>query len=129
MTSLFHFISRSGCIPPTSTPRPPTPNRLLKCVAHCLLAGCSAGCLLMLCLLKGLLKCLLGCYGLLLCFGSLSFAIVLLKHAMVACFRQWLPVIYKLVCLKFNSLSKYHAEPPTLTRLGASADFLSIELK
>ena len=48
---------------------------------------------------------------------------------MVACFRQWLPVIYKLVCLKFNSLSKYHAEPPTLTRLGASADFLSIELK
>ena len=45
------------------------------------------------------------------------------------CFRQWLPVIYKLVCLKFNSLSKYHAEPPTLTRLGASADFLSIELK
>ena len=48
--------------------------------------------------------------------------------AMVACFRQWLPVIYKLVCLKFNSLSKYHAEPPTLTRLGASADFLSTEL-
>ena len=47
----------------------------------------------------------------------------------IACFRQWLPVIYKLVCLKFNSLSKYHAEPPTLTRLGASADFLSIELK
>ena len=26
-------------------------------------------------------------------------------------------------------VSKYHAEPPTLTRLGASADFLSIELK
>ena len=25
-------------------------------------------------------------------------------------------------------MSKYHAEPPTLTRLGASADFLSIEL-
>ena len=38
-------------------------------------------------------------------------------------------LLYKLVCLKFNSLSKYHAEPPTLTRLGASADFLSIELK
>ena len=29
---------------------------------------------------------------------SLSFALVLLKHALVACFRQWLPVIYKLVC-------------------------------
>ena len=25
-------------------------------------------------------------------------------------------------------VSKYHAEPPTLTRLGASADFLSTEL-
>ena len=37
-------------------------------------------------------------------------------------------LLYKLVCLKFNSLSKYHAEPPTLTRLGASADFLSTEL-
>ena len=68
---------------------------------------------------------MLACYGLV----SLSFASVLLKHAMVACFSQWLTVIYKLVCLKFNSLSKYHAEPPTLTRLGASADFLSIELK
>ena len=77
-------------------------------------------CLLMLCLLKGLLMLCYGCYGLY-CYGH--------GIAMVACFRQWLPVIYKLVCLKFNSLSKYHAEPPTLTRLGASADFLSIELK
>ena len=25
-------------------------------------------------------------------------------------------------------VSKYHAEPPTLTRLGASADFLSTQL-
>ena len=55
-----------------------------------------------------------GCYGLLLCYGTAK--------------MLW-SVIYKLVCLKFNSLSKYHAEPPTLTRLGASADFLSIELK
>ena len=39
-------------------------------------------------------------------------------------------------CLLYTNLfvrylilvSKYHAEPPTLTRLGASADFLSIEL-
>ena len=39
-------------------------------------------------------------------------------------------------CLLYTNLfvrylilvSKYHAEPPTLTRLGASADFLSTEL-
>ena len=30
--------------------------------------------------------------------------------------------------LVLNPMSKYHAEPPTLTRLGASADFLSTEL-
>ena len=65
------------------------------------------------------------CYGLV----SLSFASVLLKHAMVANASGSGCLLYKLVCLKFNSLSKYHAEPPTLTRLGASADFLSIELK
>ena len=71
------------------------------------------------------------CWLLLLCFAKGTAKIKMLWSgiAMVACFRQWLPVIYKLVCLKFNSLSKYHAEPPTLTRLGASADFLSIELK
>ena len=77
--------------------------------------------LLMLCFAKGTAKGIANALLrvlLMLCYG----------HG-IACFRQWLPVIYKLVCLKFNSLSKYHAEPPTLTRLGASADFLSIELK
>ena len=66
------------------------------------------------------------CYGLLLCYGTAK--MLWSGTAMVACFSQWLTVIYKLVCLKFNSLSKYHAEPPT-SEPGASADFLSIELK
>ena len=56
MTSLFHFKSRSAYVPPTSTPRTPTSNRLVKSLGDCLLAGCSAGCLLMLCLLKGAAK-------------------------------------------------------------------------
>ena len=96
-------------------------------LACCLLCWLLANALLAKGTAKGPAKML--CYGLLLCFGSLSFASVLLKHAMVANASGSGCLLYKLVCLKFNSLSKYHAEPPTLTRLGASADFLSIELK
>ena len=50
----------------------------------------------------------------------------------------WSVLLWSLYCygLLYTNLfvrylilvSKYHAEPPTLTRLGASADFLSTEL-
>ena len=127
MTSLCHLKWWSPCLPPTSIPidirsawRTACCWLLCWLLANALLANGTA---------KGPAKMLAGCYGLLLCFGNLSFALVLLKHAMVANASGSGCLLYKLVCLKFNSLSKYHAEPPTLTRLGASADFLSIELK
>ena len=75
-------------------------------------------CLLRVCFAKGTAK--IVCY----CFAKgIAIALLWLLASGSGC------LLYKLVCLKFNSLSKYHAEPPTLTRLGASADFLSIELK
>ena len=109
---------------------PELPVKTTQCVVHSLLLLLLVvACLLMLCFAKGTAKGPAKMVACLLCFGSLSFASVLLKHAMVANASGSGCLLYKLVCLKFNSLSKYHAEPPTLTRLGASADFLSIELK
>ena len=62
---------------------------------------------------------------LMLCFESLSFALVLLKHAMVwYCYG----LLYTNLFVRYLILvSKYHAEPPT-SEPGASADFLSTEL-
>ena len=87
--------------------------------------------LLLLCFAKGTAKngtakngCLLANALLLV---SLSFALVLLKHALVL--LQAVAACYTNLFVRYLILmSKYHAEPPTLTRLGASADFLSIEL-
>ena len=53
--------------------------------------------LLLLCFAKVTAK-LVAMVLLMLCFESLSFAFVILKHTLLACFRKWLPVIYKLVC-------------------------------
>ena len=101
------------------------PQLLSTNTSLCLPIGICSACRTA-CLMFALLRVLLWyCFALV----SLSFALVLLKHAMVANASGSGCLLYKLVCLKFNSLSKYHAEPPTLTRLGASADFLSIELK
>ena len=81
--------------------------------------------LLLLCFANGTAK-MVAMVLLMLCFESLSFALVLLKHAMACnCYG----LLYTNLFVRYLILmSKYHAEPPTLTRLGASADFLSIEL-
>ena len=53
------------------------------------------------------------------------------KNAMVCyCYGMYCyGLLYTNLFVRYLILvSKYHAEPPTLTRLGASADFLSTEL-
>ena len=62
------------------------------------------------------------CYGLLLCYGLANALLWLLASGSGFLLYTNLFVRYLIL------VSKYHAEPPTLTRLGASADFLSIEL-
>ena len=65
------------------------------------------------------------CYGMLLLW-SVKIKMLWSGIAM-ACYCYGL--LYTNLFVRYLILvSKYHAEPPTLTRLGASADFLSTEL-
>ena len=81
--------------------------------------------LLLLCFAKGTAK-MVAMVLLMLCFESLS----MLWPVKINCYGMYCyGLLYTNLFVRYLILmSKYHAEPPTLTRLGASADFLSTEL-
>ena len=80
--------------------------------------------LLLLCFAKVTAK-MLAMVLLMLCFESLN----MLWSVKIAMAWYCYGLLYTNLFVRYLILmSKYHAEPPTLTRLGASADFLSIEL-